>query len=111
MQVRNGRRREPKGGAIGRATWQSWLISDPGAKNFVKTERDKQRRRIWVDSAHGLSMGVCGFLAGYAGRLSACANRAALRAAQRFAPSLPAQPTRNHKHLWGNLIVVHEKER
>jgi len=31
---------------MGRATWQSRLISDPGAQNFVKTERGKQRQRI-----------------------------------------------------------------
>ena len=38
-------------------------------------------------------------------------NRAALRAAQGFAPSLLARLTRNHQLLWGKITVVDEKER
>ena len=80
-------------------------------QKFVKTERGTQEQRIWLTSGPWFEAWV---FVGPWRVLQAgsplCPKRAALRAAQGSAPSLPAEPARNHKRLWGNLIVVHGKE-
>ena|SRR5215831_9468230 len=85
---RDGSRWADGGGAIGRASCRQSLLGDPGVKIFVKYREETKNKQMRQGSGPRFSRWALPPSVQASSPLRP--NRAALRAAQGFAPSLPA---------------------
>ena len=92
------------GGATGQASCQLSILGDPRAKFLVKYQEETKNKQMRQGSGPRFSRWALPPSVQASSPLRP--NRAALRAAQGFAPSLPA--LKNPKELWGKIIVVDE---